>query len=122
VVNDLTPLNINQIREELEYAKFISDMTGSSTHKHTKLVRISVRYFVPQHGVKIKIIEFTNLSEESSVQLNEHITRVREEAKLIDKAVSLSADDTHISVGINEQERTISSKGSEIKLNGISPV
>jgi hypothetical protein len=92
VVNVLAPLSINQIREELEDAKFTSVMTDSSNHKHTKIVPILVRYFVPQKAVKINILEFTNLSGESSAQLTEHIVCVLEEAKLIDKVVSLSAD------------------------------
>jgi hypothetical protein len=66
VVNDLAPLNNNQIREGLQDAKFISEITDLPNHKHTKLVLIVVRYFVPQQEVKMKILEFTNLSEESS--------------------------------------------------------
>jgi hypothetical protein len=76
VENVLAPLSINQIREELKDAKFISVMIDSSNHKHTKLVPILVRYFVPQQGVKMKILEFTNLSGESSAQLTDHILRV----------------------------------------------
>jgi hypothetical protein len=116
LVNDLAPLNTHQISEVPEYAKFISEMTDSSTHKHTKLVPISLRYFVPQQRVKMKIIEFTNLSEESSTQLTGRIIRVLEEAKLIDKVVSLSAVDTNTNFcRQKEPERIIFSKGSEIK-------
>jgi hypothetical protein len=43
----------------------------------------------------MKILEFTNFSGESFAQLTEHIVRVLEEAKLIDKVVSLSADNTN---------------------------
>jgi hypothetical protein len=99
VVNVLAPLSNNQIREELDDAKFISVMIDSYNHKHTKLVPILVRYFVPQQGVKMKILEFTNLSGESSAQLTEHIVRVLEEVKLIDKVVSLSADNTNANFG-----------------------
>jgi hypothetical protein len=66
VVNVLAPLSINQIREELEDAKVFSIMIDSSNRKHTKLVPILVCYFVPQQGVKMKILEFTHLSGESS--------------------------------------------------------
>jgi Fe-S cluster assembly scaffold protein SufB len=99
MVNVLAPLSINQIREELEDAKFIFVMIDSSNHKHIKLVPILVRYFIPQQGVKMKILEFTNLSGESSTQLTEHIVRVLEEVKLIDKVVSLSADNTNANFG-----------------------
>jgi hypothetical protein len=61
-VNVLAPLSINQVREELEDAEFISVMVDSSNHKHTKLVPILVCYFVPQQGIKMKILEFANLS------------------------------------------------------------
>jgi hypothetical protein len=99
VVNVLAPLSVNQVREELEDAKFISVMIDSSSHKHTKLVHILVHCFVPQQGVKMKILEFTNLSGESSAQLTEHVVRVLEEVKLIDKVVSLSADNTNVNSG-----------------------
>jgi hypothetical protein len=95
VVNILAPLSLNQVREELEDAKFISVMIDSSNHKHTKVVPILVRYFVLQQGVKMKILKFRNLSGESYAQLTEHIVRFLEEAKLIDEAVSLSADNTN---------------------------
>jgi hypothetical protein len=98
MVNVLAPLSINQIREELEDAKFISIIVDSSNHKHTKLVSILVHYFVPQQGVKMKILEFTDLSGESSAQLTEHIVCVLEEAKLIDKVVLPSADNTNTNV------------------------
>jgi hypothetical protein len=63
VVNVLAPLSINQIREGLEDAKFISAMIDSSNHKHTKLVPILIRYFIPQQVVKMKVLEFSNLSQ-----------------------------------------------------------
>jgi hypothetical protein len=58
----------------------------------------------------MKILEFTNLSGESSAQLTEHIVSVIEERKLMDKVVSLSA-----LVGLKQEERIMSLKGSEIK-------
>jgi hypothetical protein len=48
-------------------------MIDSSIHRHIKLNPTLVRYFVPQWGVKMKILVFTNLSEESYSQLTEHI-------------------------------------------------
>jgi hypothetical protein len=73
VLNALAPLSINQTREEPEDAKFISILTDSSNRKHTKLLPILVRYSSPQQEVKMKILEFTHLSGESSAQLSEHI-------------------------------------------------
>jgi hypothetical protein len=72
VINVLAPLNINQIREELEGAKFIYVMTDSSNHKHVKLTPMLVHYFVAQQEVKMKILKFTNLSGKSSAQLTEY--------------------------------------------------
>jgi hypothetical protein len=62
-----------------------------------------VRYLVPQQG--IKILEFTNLSGESSAQLTEHIVRVLEEIELINKVVSLSADNTNANFGGAKRSR-----------------
>jgi hypothetical protein len=47
----------------------------------------------------MKILKFTNLSWESSAQLTKHIVRILEDAKLTDKAVSLSADNTNTNFG-----------------------
>jgi hypothetical protein len=80
-------------------------MIDSSNHKHNKLVPILVRYFVPQQGVKMKILDFTDLSGESSAQLTEHIVHVLEEAKLIDKVVSLSADNSNENFGGAKRRR-----------------
>jgi hypothetical protein len=67
-------------------------MINSSIQRQTILNPILVRYFVPQQGVKTKTFVFTNLSRESYAQPTEHIACVFEEAKLTDKAVSLSGN------------------------------
>jgi len=36
-------------------------MVDTSNHKNLKLVPILIRYFDPQEGVQIKVLEFTNL-------------------------------------------------------------
>jgi hypothetical protein len=84
--------------EEVEDAMNISIMTDSSNHRDSKLFPILVHYFVPEQGVKMKILKFTNLSGESPAQLAEHmhIMHVIEEAELIDKVVSLSAYNTNV--------------------------
>jgi hypothetical protein len=63
----------------------------------------------------MKILEFTNLSGESSAQLTEHIVCVLGGAKLIDKVKSLSADNTNANFGGAKKERIMPLKGSEIK-------
>jgi hypothetical protein len=63
-----------------------------------------------------RILEFTELSGESSIQLTEHIVCVFEEAKVIDNVVSLSTGNSNSSFGgTKEEERIMSLKGSEIK-------
>jgi hypothetical protein len=99
VVNVLTPLSVRQVQEELEYAKCISIMTDSFNLKHTKVILILVCYFVPQQGVKMKILEFTNLSGKSSAQLTERTVCVLKAAKIIHKVATLSADNIKANFG-----------------------
>jgi hypothetical protein len=85
-VSVLSPLNISQIGEELEGAKFISVMTESS-------LLCSIARSKNENSQAHK------LSGESSVQLTECIVSVFEEFKLIDTVVLLSADNTGANFG-----------------------
>jgi hypothetical protein len=63
MVNVFAALSINQVVQELEDADSPSPiMIDSCKHKQTKLITILVCYFLPQQEVKVKILEFTDLS------------------------------------------------------------
>jgi len=51
-------------------------MVDTSNHKNLKLVPILIRYFNPQEGVKIKVLEFMNLKGETSNILSDYILNV----------------------------------------------
>jgi len=61
IVNVISPYIVDNIVKELRSAKFISVLVDGSNHKSIKLVPILVRYFLPDVGIKNKILEFSNL-------------------------------------------------------------
>jgi len=53
-------------------------MVDSSNHSNLKLVPPLVRYFAPTTGIQVKVIEFQNLTGETSEILVNHILSVLE--------------------------------------------
>jgi hypothetical protein len=49
------------IVNQLEASRFIAVMIHFSNHNHLKVVPALVRYFIPNLGIKVRIIEFSNL-------------------------------------------------------------
>jgi hypothetical protein len=66
ISNVIAPFAMEQVLEELKNTKFATLMVDTSNHKNLKLVPILIRYFNPQEGVQIKVLEFTNLQGETA--------------------------------------------------------
>lgn len=56
IVNVIFPYIIDNMIKELRSAKFISVLVDGSNHKAIKLVPIVARYFLPEIGIKNKIL------------------------------------------------------------------
>lgn len=65
----LAPYAVQQVCKELEEAKYIFLMVDTSNHKNVKLVPILVRYFIPNKGIQVKVIEFQNISYKTAESL-----------------------------------------------------
>lgn len=63
------PMILAQIKQELEEAHFVSISTDASNHKEIKMFPVIIRFFSPTEGIKIRLIEFTELKSEDG----EHI-------------------------------------------------
>lgn len=99
IVNVISPYIIDNMIKELHSAKFISVLVDGSNHKAIKLVPILVRYFLPEIGIKNKILEFSNLPGETSDLITGKIIDVLTKYGLKEKIVALSADNTNTNFG-----------------------
>jgi hypothetical protein len=88
VVNVLAPFAMHHICEDLRHAKYLSVMVDTSNHKSLKLVPVLVRYFVPEKGIQVQIIDFQNLTGETADHLLKCIVDVLEKFHLTDKIVA----------------------------------
>ena len=61
VVNCSAPMIAAELRRELSKANFVSITIDASNKKELKIVSVMVCYFVPDVGVKVKLLEFQSL-------------------------------------------------------------
>lgn len=64
------------LKIELSKCNFINVLTDASNHHSQKIVPVMIRYFIPTEGVKTKILEFDELSGETSLLLTDYISNV----------------------------------------------
>jgi hypothetical protein len=81
--------------KELEAARIIAVMIDSANHNHLKAVPVLVRYFVPNLGIKVRIIEFSNLGCETAETQVAYVMEILKKYDLLDKVIALSADNTN---------------------------
>lgn len=99
VNNILAPWCRNVLKEELENIYFISVSIDTSNHKSIKIFPILIRYFSPETGVHMKVLEISSVKCETSTALSEHVISVLQKYNLVSKFVCLSADNTNSMFG-----------------------
>lgn len=91
VNNILAPWCKKVLKEELETINFVSVSIDTSNHKSIKIFPILIRYFSPETGVHVKVLEFSSVKCETSTVLSEHVMSVLQKYNLVSKFVCLSA-------------------------------
>lgn len=66
VQNVIAPVAQEELKEDLNKSNFVSFSMNASNRKEIKLVPIIVRYFNPNEGVKVKLMEFKSVPGETS--------------------------------------------------------
>lgn len=62
IINSVfAPMVIEQIKSELETAKFVTISTDASNHSAIKMFPVLIRYFLPEEGIKVRLIEYDKL-------------------------------------------------------------
>ena len=57
---------IEELQQELDQIYLITVPIDASNMKEVKLVSIVVRYFLPESGVKVKLLEFKSVPGETA--------------------------------------------------------
>ena len=99
IVNCIAPMVAGDLREELGKANFVTATIDASNRKEIKLVRVVVRYFVPDIGVKVKLLEFKSLPGETAEILSNYLVSVLEQNELKEKVVGFFADNCNTNFG-----------------------
>jgi len=76
-----------ELRQELDEANFVSVTIDASNRKEVKIVPVVVRYFLPDVGVKVKLLEFKSLPGETAAILGEKLVSILEQNELKEKSL-----------------------------------
>ena len=82
IVNAIAPMVAADLRQELGKANFVTVTIDALNRKEIKLVPVVVRYFVPDIGVKVKLLEFKSLPGETAEILSNYLVSVLEQNEL----------------------------------------
>lgn len=99
VSNVLAPFAAEELENDLKSVNYVTLFTDSSNHQSTKVFPILVRYFKPDAGVYVKILELTNLNGETAEIVSNYLTETITKHKLDTKVVGLCADNTNSNFG-----------------------
>jgi len=98
-VNVLSPFIFEEIRKDLDEAKFVTLSLDSSNHASTKLLPIQVQYFSAQSGMKRKMLELHSVPGETSEILTGRLLKTAQDFHLESKIIAIGADNTNTNFG-----------------------
>ena len=80
----IAPMCIDELHQELDQINFVTVSIDASNMKEVKLLPIVVRYFLPESGVKVKLLEFKSVPGGTAEILSEYLLSVLDQTKLKD--------------------------------------
>ena len=84
VVNVIAPMWTDELHQELDRIDFVTVTIDASNIKEVKLVPIVVRQFLPESGVKVKLLEFKSVTGETAEISSKYLLSVLDQTKLIE--------------------------------------
>lgn len=99
VCNVLSPLAMEELRNDLDQVHFLSVYSDASNRKEIKLFPIVVRYFLGRKGVQVKLLELKNQPGETSDIICDYILDTLRANNLLQKFLSFCADNTNTNFG-----------------------
>ncbi|CAB3256295.1 unnamed protein product [Arctia plantaginis] len=99
VVNVLSTMATEDLKEHLRKAHCITLLTDASNHGSVKLFPVLIRYFLPCEGVKVKVLEFREQPGETSDIIVNYLKEVLSFNDLNKKIVAFCGDNTNCNFG-----------------------
>ena len=75
-------MGTDELHHELDRINFVT-VTIDASNMKVKLAPIVFRYFLPESGVKVKLLEFKSVSGETTEILNKYLLSVLDQTKRI---------------------------------------
>ena len=95
-----------ELCQELNKANFISASIDASNRKEIKIVPVVVGCFLPDVGVKVKLLEFKSLGGETAALLSEYVVLALKQNGLKEKLAGFCADNCNTNFQRFEKKRT----------------
>lgn len=99
VTNVIAPFAQNVLKEELKNIRFVTCSTDASNHGNIKMMPVVVRYFIPTIGVRVKMLEFSTLPNETSETIADLIRSTARNNGIEDKVTGFCADNCSTNFG-----------------------
>jgi hypothetical protein len=85
--------------EDLSKSNFVTITIDASNRKEVKIVQCVVRYFLPEQGVKVKLLDFQSVPGETSEILTKYLLSVIKNHDLSKKVVGFCGDNSNTTFG-----------------------
>ncbi|CAB3228848.1 unnamed protein product [Arctia plantaginis] len=99
VVNVVSTMATDDLKEHLRKAHCITLLTDASNHGSVKLFPVLIRYFLLCEGVKVKVLEFREQPGETSDIIVNYLKEVLSFNDLNKKIVAFCGDNTNCNFG-----------------------
>ena len=75
-------MSTDKLHRELDRINFVNVTIDASNTKEVKLVPIVIRYFLPESGVVVKLLQLKSVPRETAEILSKYLLSVLDETKL----------------------------------------
>lgn len=99
IKNVFAPYACKRLKDDLDMSTFVSISTDASNHGNIKMFPIVVRYFHPDEGVKIQVVNLSNTSGETSDIIVDLIKKEMSEYNITKKLVAFCGDNVNTNFG-----------------------
>lgn len=106
VTNVFAPLSKSIVNEELLACNFVTLTADASNLGNTKMMPVLARYFIPNIGVRVKIIEFTSIKNETAETITNVLMEAAEKNNIKEKFVGFCGDNCPTNFGSVERRGT----------------
>ena len=72
----------DKLHRELDRINFVAVTIDASSTKEVKLVPIVIRYFLPESGIEVKLLQFKSVPRETAEILSKYLLSVLDQTKL----------------------------------------